>query len=64
MERNVRSFDIGNPIQAFQYATFLLRLRERDRVLKKLFEEKGKDVAQLLEKYPWTKKAQHDELKK
>jgi hypothetical protein len=61
MERNVRSFDIASPIQAFQYATFLVRLREQDRVLENLFKEKGGNLGKLLENR-WTKKVQHDEL--
>ena len=27
MERNIRKFDISKPLQAFQFATFLLRLK-------------------------------------
>jgi hypothetical protein len=61
MERNTRSFDITNPIQAFQYATFLIRLREQDRRLEDLFKGKRENVAKMREK-PWTKTAQNDEL--
>ncbi|KAJ7248848.1 hypothetical protein B0H12DRAFT_1234838 [Mycena haematopus] len=34
IERNVRTFDISSPIQAFHFATFLLRLRDDQKKLK------------------------------
>ncbi|KAJ7714769.1 hypothetical protein DFH07DRAFT_863228 [Mycena maculata] len=40
IERNVRSFDISSPIQAFHFATFLLRLRDDQKKLKGLVESK------------------------
>ncbi|KAJ7455982.1 hypothetical protein B0H11DRAFT_230884 [Mycena galericulata] len=40
MERNVCRMDISNPLEAFQFATFLIRLREDQNELKKLVEEK------------------------
>ncbi|KAJ7455977.1 hypothetical protein B0H11DRAFT_2322162 [Mycena galericulata] len=40
MERNVCRMDISNPSEAFQFATFLIRLREDQNELKKLVEEK------------------------
>ncbi|KAJ7270723.1 hypothetical protein B0H12DRAFT_1320184 [Mycena haematopus] len=39
MERNVCTLDISNPLEAYQYATFLIRLREDQEVLKKRVEE-------------------------
>ncbi|KAJ7161889.1 hypothetical protein C8R43DRAFT_1233455 [Mycena crocata] len=40
LERNVRKFDISIPLQAFQFATFLLRLRDDQEQLKKLVQKK------------------------
>ncbi|KAJ6467568.1 hypothetical protein C8R47DRAFT_990401 [Mycena vitilis] len=44
IERNVRKFDISIPIQAFHFATFLLRLRDDQEKLKRLVLAKLKDV--------------------
>ncbi|KAJ6474492.1 hypothetical protein C8R47DRAFT_1199521 [Mycena vitilis] len=57
IERNVRKFDISIPIQAFQFATFLLRLRDDQEKLKKLVLAKLKDV-ELKRLHDWTKLAQ------
>ena len=43
MERNTRKFDISQPIQAFHLATIVLRLKAREAVLRKIFEERAKD---------------------
>lgn len=40
MERNVRSFNILSPLQAFQFATFLLRLRARSDAFVAEFDDK------------------------
>jgi hypothetical protein len=37
MERNVKTFDIGEPIEAFQFATFLLRLARHTVELQRRF---------------------------
>ncbi|KAF8912324.1 hypothetical protein CPB85DRAFT_606977 [Mucidula mucida] len=40
MDRNVRSFDISSPIEMYQFATFMLRLRKwSDNALAQLVEE-------------------------
>lgn len=39
MERNVRSFNILDPLQAFQFATFLLRLKSQDVKIERLFDD-------------------------
>ncbi|KAJ7748765.1 hypothetical protein DFH07DRAFT_1062461 [Mycena maculata] len=58
MERNVCMMDISNPLEAFQFATFLIRLREDQNDLKKLVEEKlgGDFDVEKLER--WRKLAQ------
>ncbi|TFY81965.1 hypothetical protein EWM64_g2041, partial [Hericium alpestre] len=38
LERNIRKFDLGNPLQAFVFAVFLLRLKDLEEDLKKRFE--------------------------
>jgi hypothetical protein len=61
MERNIRTFDLSNPIEAFQFATFLLRLREQSEKLKTLFEEKKNEIIQKAQGHElaeWTKEAQ------
>jgi len=67
IERNICTFDLSNPIEAFQFATFLIRVREHTEQLKDLFNE---NKAAILEKvkrgeFPkWTKIAQMDENRK
>jgi hypothetical protein len=39
IERNIRTFNLSSPIQAFQFASFLIRLREHTDTLKELFDE-------------------------
>ncbi|GBE87639.1 hypothetical protein SCP_1103160 [Sparassis crispa] len=39
IERNVCTFDLADPLQAFHFATFLVRLRRQHRELKALFEK-------------------------
>ena len=61
MERNIRTFDLSSPIQAFQFATFLLRVRAQSEKLKVLFEEKKLEFVEKVKRYElqeWTKKAQ------
>jgi hypothetical protein len=61
IERNIRTFNLSSPIEAFQFATFLVRLREHTDTLKELFKQKKgeflrrADKGELLE---WTKGAQ------
>lgn len=38
MERNVKTFDIVSPLEAFQFATFLVRLARHSAQLQRLFE--------------------------
>ncbi|KAJ7224969.1 hypothetical protein B0H12DRAFT_1328780 [Mycena haematopus] len=67
IERNVRTFDISSPIQAFHFATFLLRLRDdqkklKDRVASQLpvGDEEGRQA--LLDRLRrWSKFAQDPE---
>jgi hypothetical protein len=61
MERNIRTYDLSSPIEAFQFATFLLRLREQSEKLKTLFEEKKDEFIQKAQSHElaeWTKEAQ------
>jgi hypothetical protein len=61
MERNIRTFDLSSPIQALQFATFLLRLRDQSEKLRALFEEKKIEFvkkAQSRKSTEWTKEAQ------
>ena len=39
IERNIRTFNLSSPIQAFQFASFLIRLREHTDTLKELFDK-------------------------
>ncbi|KAJ7601514.1 hypothetical protein B0H17DRAFT_159612 [Mycena rosella] len=43
IERNVRKFDVSSPIQAYHFATFLLRLRDDQEQLKRRVEARLKD---------------------
>ncbi|KAJ7159273.1 hypothetical protein C8R43DRAFT_948208 [Mycena crocata] len=64
IDRNAISFDISIPVQAFQFASFLLRLRDDQEVLKGLARKaisRGVDHKRLRE---WTKYAQMHETPK
>ena len=37
MERNIRCYDISDPLSALHFVSFLLRLKEREAALKKAF---------------------------
>ncbi|KIJ61478.1 hypothetical protein HYDPIDRAFT_159531 [Hydnomerulius pinastri MD-312] len=41
MERSIRTFDLSSPIEAFQFATFLLRLKDQDDRLRRVFQERS-----------------------
>jgi len=61
IERNIRTFDLSSPIQAFQFASFLIRLREHTETLKELFNNKAAEIwkkAENGELPKWTKEAQ------
>jgi hypothetical protein len=58
LERNVQTFEISSPIQAFHFATFLLRLRDNQEQLKKQVEEKLNDNLDSKRLAEWTKSAQ------
>ncbi|KAJ7077154.1 hypothetical protein B0H15DRAFT_569586 [Mycena belliarum] len=60
MERSIYQYDISSPAQAFQFATFLLRLREDQNKLKDLVEAKLKDNVDVLNSRleRWRKQAQ------
>jgi hypothetical protein len=65
MERNIRTYDLSSPIQAFQFATFLLRLREQSKELETLFgNKKAEFVARAgkNELTEWTRRAQPDKF--
>jgi hypothetical protein len=65
MERNIRTFDLSSPLQAFHFATFLVRLRAHSKDVQALFR---KQQAGLIAKVKnkelerWTKEAQIQEL--
>ena len=40
IERKICTFNLSSPIEAFQFASFLIRLREHTDTLKDLFERK------------------------
>ena len=67
MERNIRTFDLSSPLQAFHFATFLIRLRAHSKDVQDLFR---KQQAGLITKVKnkgldkWTKEAQIEELGK
>jgi hypothetical protein len=66
MERNIRTFDLSSPIQAFQFATFLLRVRKQSEELEILFGEKKTEFVKKAsgnELTEWTKEAQSDSQK-
>ncbi|KAJ7791622.1 hypothetical protein B0H14DRAFT_3500251 [Mycena olivaceomarginata] len=60
MERNVCLMDISKPLEAFQFATFLIRLREDQEALKKLVQKRlDADAADAVAKIArWRKFAQ------
>jgi hypothetical protein len=61
LERNICTFDLSSPIEAFQFASFLVRLLDHANTLKDVFDKKK---AAFLEKANngqlpcWTKEAQ------
>ncbi|KAF7979064.1 hypothetical protein HWV62_43551 [Athelia sp. TMB] len=64
MERNIYSFNLAHPIEAFHFATVLIRLREhgdqlQERISRRLEELSRDDVAELP---GWTKTAQTSRL--
>jgi hypothetical protein len=61
IERNIRTFNLSSPIEAFQFASFLIRLREHTDTLKDLFEKKKEEFLKKAERGElpkWTKDAQ------
>ncbi|KAJ3554603.1 hypothetical protein NM688_g3020 [Phlebia brevispora] len=62
MERNIRKFDISNPLSAFHFASILLRLRARDRELSALFREHEKGLLEKLSNGDWEKWAMEDRV--
>ena len=67
MERNIRTFDLSSPLQAFHFATFLVRLRARSKDVQELFREQQASLMTKVKKgelKKWTKKAQFKELGK
>ncbi|THH03999.1 hypothetical protein EW146_g10296, partial [Bondarzewia mesenterica] len=65
MERNVCKFILTSPLHAFQFATFLVRLRQYNQDLRALFKVKQKlfvEKARKGELRSWSKAAQAAEL--
>ncbi|KAJ3554604.1 hypothetical protein NM688_g3022 [Phlebia brevispora] len=50
MEQNIRKFDISNPLSAFHFASVLIRLRARDKILKEMFKEHEEELIMKLAK--------------
>ncbi|KAJ7247889.1 hypothetical protein B0H12DRAFT_1303529 [Mycena haematopus] len=61
VERNMRKFDLSVPIEAFQFATFLLRLRDDQEKLKQHVEQRLKEGVDQDRLRQWTKCAQMGE---
>ncbi|KAJ7077156.1 hypothetical protein B0H15DRAFT_569947 [Mycena belliarum] len=61
MERNICSFDISSPGQAFQFAGFLLRLRDDREKLKALVQERLDEGVDLQKMIWWRKGTQAQE---
>ncbi|KAJ7247886.1 hypothetical protein B0H12DRAFT_1235133 [Mycena haematopus] len=61
VERNTRKFDLSVPIEAFQFATFLLRLRDDQEKLKQHVEQRLKEGVDQDRLRQWTKCAQMGE---
>ena len=58
MERNVRYYDITDPLQAFQFASVLLRLTQHGLKLRARFDENKGTCYDNLVKSRWSKIAQ------
>ncbi|KAJ7087127.1 hypothetical protein C8R44DRAFT_991403 [Mycena epipterygia] len=58
IERNTRSFDISIPVQAYHFASFLLRLRDEQETLKQCVRERVKAGLDLAKLRRWTKSSQ------
>jgi hypothetical protein len=58
MERNVRNYDITDPMQAFQFVSVLLRLARHGLKLRAHFEQMNDTVYDSLVKSRWSKLAQ------
>ncbi|KAJ6543484.1 hypothetical protein B0H10DRAFT_1374321 [Mycena sp. CBHHK59/15] len=60
MERNIRKFDLSSPLQAFHFATFLIRLRADQENLKNTFtQQKNLDI-QEIKQWSMTLQAEHN----
>jgi hypothetical protein len=65
IECNIRTFNLSSPIEVFQFATFLICLREHTDTLKDLFKQKKGEFLRRAEKGElpeWTKEAQVKEI--
>ncbi|KAJ7653620.1 hypothetical protein DFH06DRAFT_1204279 [Mycena polygramma] len=60
IERKIRKFDLGSPVDALQFAAFLLRLRDDEKQLKHLVMAKLKDGLDPQRLQQWKKSAQCD----
>jgi len=61
MERNIRNYDITDPMQAFQFVSVLLRLARHSLKLRACFEQRKDTVYDNLVKSRWSKLAQIEE---
>jgi hypothetical protein len=65
IERKIRTFNLSSPIEAFQFASFLIRLQEHTDTLKDLFERKKAEFCLKAKRGQlprWTKIEQPKEL--
>jgi hypothetical protein len=65
MERNTRTFDLSSPLQAFHFATFLVRLKTRSEAVRQLFTKKQTELIAKAKKGEferWTKQMQLEDL--
>ncbi|KAJ6572627.1 hypothetical protein B0H10DRAFT_2106578 [Mycena sp. CBHHK59/15] len=60
MERNIRKFDLSSPLQAFHFATFLIRLRADQENLKNNFARQKKIDMQTVKRWSMTSQAEHN----
>ena len=64
IERNIRTFNLSSPIEAFQFASFLIRLRKHTDTLVDLFNRRKDEFLKTAEREElpkWTKDAQETE---
>ncbi|KAJ6580198.1 hypothetical protein B0H10DRAFT_2099203 [Mycena sp. CBHHK59/15] len=60
MERNIRKFDLSSPLQAFHFATFLIRLRADQENLKNNFAQQKQIDMQTVKRWSMTSQGEHN----